>query len=114
MRRSPYVRTVGVDQVEPFRPARPSRLVLPAVLTAALCATLWFSSGAVALAVLMVGVVALPLASVKSVRAALSRRHVLARSSGRLLLDGEPLDAARVELRVVKHWLLRRPQRFML
>jgi hypothetical protein len=109
-----YVRPLGADQVELFRPARPSRLLAPLVLTVVCGAALWFATGAVALAVLSLGVVILPLAGVKAVRAAMSRRHVLVRSSSRLLLDGEPLDAARVELRVVKHWLLRRPQRYAL
>jgi hypothetical protein len=89
-------------------------LILPSVLTLVFGAALWFASGAIALAVLVVGAVVLPLLGVKSVRSAMARRHVLVRASSRLLLDGEPLDAARVELRVVKHWLLRRPQRFAL
>jgi hypothetical protein len=45
---------------------------------------------------------ALPAMAVRAVRVARSRERSLVRASGRLLLDGEPLELARVELRVLK------------
>jgi hypothetical protein len=114
MGRSAYVRSLGADQLELIRPARPSRLVFPLLLAATFATGLWFSAGSIALAMGVVAIVLLPLVTVKAVRAAVSKRHVLVRQPGRLLLDGEPLEAARVELRVLKHWLLRRPQRYAL
>jgi hypothetical protein len=45
-----------------------------------------------------------------SLRASLtSRHHLLTRSSGRLVLDGEPLEMARVELKLVVTPIFRRP-----
>ncbi|MBL8957125.1 MAG: hypothetical protein JNK82_40505 [Myxococcaceae bacterium] len=87
---------------------------MPVALTAAFVAGLLLTTGGVRLAVGGAAAVILPLLWVKSVRAAVSRRHVLVRSAGRLLLDGEPIEAARIELRVLRHWLLRRPQRYAL
>jgi hypothetical protein len=67
-----------------------------------------------ALAVLLVGAVLMPIVAVKAIRAAVTQRHILVRAPGRLLLDGEPIEAARIELRVIRHWLLRRPHRYAL
>ena len=114
MSRSAYVRSLGVDQLELLRPPRPSLLVLPVLIAAAFAAGLWFTSGNTSVVVLFFAAIVVPLTAVKAVRAAVSKRHVLVRSSGRLLLNGEPLEAARVELRVIKHWLLRRPHRYAL
>ncbi|MBK7859230.1 MAG: hypothetical protein IPJ65_11540 [Archangiaceae bacterium] len=108
------MKPLGPDQLELLRPARPSRLVFPLFLTAVFGAGLWFTGGSIALAVLVLGVCLLPLVTVKAVRASVSKRHVLVRSQARLLLDGEPIEAARIEVRVVKHWLLRRPHRYAL
>jgi hypothetical protein len=114
MARSPYVRTLGADQLELLRPARASRLLFPVLLTGAFAAGLWVTNGGLALGVLFIGVVLLPVVTVKAIRAAVTQRHVLVRAPGRLLLDGEPIEAARIELRVIKHWLLRRPHRYAL
>lgn len=88
--------------------------MLPVLLLGVFAAGLWFTTGNVAVSVLFLAGIVVPLTTVKAIRAAVSRRHVLVRSTGRLLLDGEPLEAARIELRVVKHWLLRRPQKYAL
>ncbi len=114
MGRGAYVRPLGADQLELVRPLRILRLSLPVLLTSAFVLGALLTAGGVRLALCGVAGVILPLVWVKSVRAAVSRRHVLVRSPGRLLLDGEPLEAARVELRVIRHWLLRRPQRYEL
>src|SRR4051812_10969344 len=112
MRRSAYVHALGTDQLELLRPRRPSRLILPFFLCATFCAAVVLidpiSGGGLAL--LTVGIIALPIAMVRGFRSARSRRHVLVRAPGRLLLDGEPLEVARIELRVVKHWVLRAPR----
>jgi hypothetical protein len=55
-----------------------------------------------ALGWVVVGLVLLPVASVKALRAMRRRVHTLVRATGRLLLDGEPIELARVELRVRK------------
>lgn len=47
-------------------------------------------------------------------RALSSSEHTLVRSTGRLLLDGDPLELARVELRVLQLPVLRRPQGYVL
>lgn len=54
------------------------------------------------LAWVAVGLVVLPLATLKAVRALKRTTYTLVRTTGRLLLDGEPLELARVELRVRK------------
>lgn len=112
--RSQYVRSLGPDQLELMRPARPGRLVFPALAVAAFCAGVTFTGGGLMIIIGLVGLVLMPLVGIKAVRSAVSRRHVLVRTPGRLLLDGEPIEAARVELRVLKHWLLRRPHRYAL
>ena len=114
MSRSAYVRTLGADQLELLRPSRPSRLILPVLIAAVFGAGIWFTNGNVSISVLFMAGIVVPLLTVKAVRAAVAKRHVLVRGPGRLLLDGEPLEAARVELRVIKHWLLRRPHRYAL
>jgi len=52
------------------------------------------------LAWVVVGLVVLPLCTLKALGALKRRNHTLVRTTGRLLLDGEPLELARVELRV--------------
>ena len=88
--------------------------MVPVFITAAFGAGIWFTSGNLAISVLFMAAIVVPLVTVKAIRAAVAKRHVLVRSPGRLLLDGEPLEAARIELRVIKHWLLRRPHRYAL
>jgi hypothetical protein len=75
----------------------------------------WPEAGtAPALACLVVGTAALvPLGVVLS-RALARRQHALVRTSGRLLLDGEPLELARVELRVTVTPLMRMPTGYAL
>jgi hypothetical protein len=47
-------------------------------------------------------------------RALTTREHLLVRSTGRLLLDGDPLEMARVELRVTQWPLINRPTGYAL
>src|SRR4051794_38476240 len=108
MRRSAYVHALGADQLELLRPPRPLRLVLPFLLICAWCTGLVFlPTSPATVALLCVGVVLLPLAMVPSFRSFRPCRNVLVRGPGRLLLDGEPLEVARIELRVLKHLLFR-------
>jgi hypothetical protein len=90
-------------------------LLLPVILAVAWCGLLfWVTATATQLALVCVGVVLLPLVLVRAFRTARARRNVLVRAPGRLLLDGEPLEVARVELRVLKHWLFRTPRGYAL
>jgi hypothetical protein len=115
MRRSAYVHALGADQLELLRPVRPSKLVLPSLFIVAWCAVLLFvNTTPASIALLCVGVVLLPIVMVRSFRQFRARRNVLVRAPGRLLLDGEPLEVARVELRVLKHWLFRTPRGYAL
>jgi hypothetical protein len=85
--------------------------VLPFVLTVAWCGVLvWVSATPTILVLASAGVMVLPLVLVRAFRSARARRNVLVRAPGRLLLDGEPLEVARVELRVLRHWLFRTPR----
>jgi hypothetical protein len=61
------------------------------------------------LAWVVVGLVVLPLCTLKALGALKRRSHTLVRATGRLLLDGEPLELARVELRVQKMPITRVP-----
>jgi hypothetical protein len=63
------------------------------------------SRGSVVL--LLLGAVLVPVAVVLALRALRPIRRTLARTPGRLMLDGEPLELARVELRV-RQWPLTR------
>jgi len=65
------------------------------------------------LALLLGGATLVPLGVVLA-RALRRRQHALVRSAGRLLLDGEPLELARVELRVTVTPVLRMPTGYAL
>jgi hypothetical protein len=115
MRRSAYVHALGADQLELLRPVRPAKLVLPFLLICAWSAVLFvMPSSPLTLTLLCVGVVLLPVVMVRAFRQFRARRNVLVRAPGRLLLDGEPLEVARIELRVLKHWLFRTPRGYAL
>jgi hypothetical protein len=62
------------------------------------------------LALWVSGLFLIPWTGLRLWRAARQQRHVLVRGSGRLLLDGQPLDVARIETRLVRHPLLRIPR----
>jgi hypothetical protein len=111
-----YVRSLGADQLELSRPARPAQLVFPLLMTGFFATAAWAVGPmtGTGLALLSVAGVLMPLLTVRAFRRFRPRRHVLVRSSSRLLLDGEPLEVARIELRVLKHWLLRRPRGYCL
>lgn len=63
---------------------------------------------------LLLSFAALPLLAVRLVRLGRTSERTLVRTSGRLLLDGEPLEMARVELRVVKMPVTRVPTGYAL
>jgi hypothetical protein len=65
------------------------------------------------LAVVLGSLVCVAIAVILS-RALARAEHTLVRSTGRLLLDGDPLELARVELRVLQLPVLRRPQGYVL
>lgn len=63
---------------------------------------------------IVVGLVALPTAVLAALRALRTRTRSLVRTTGRLLLDGEPIELARVELRVSKFPVTRVPTGYVL
>lgn len=84
---------------------------------AALWAGLWalLGPGTVAgVLLLTVGVIGVPAAAVGAKRALATQRHVVARGPGRLVLDGDPIELARIELRMVAWPLTQRPRRYAL
>jgi hypothetical protein len=66
------------------------------------------------LAWVVVGVVLLPVATLRALAALRRGQHTLVRAAGRLSLDGEPLELARVELRVLKRPITRVPTGYQL
>jgi hypothetical protein len=66
------------------------------------------------LVLLLVGAVLLPLLTLGWLRAMRRRRRTLVRATGRLLLDGEPVELARVELRVREWPIIKRPAGYRL
>ena len=64
--------------------------------------------------VLIVDMVIFPLIAVALMRFAKTQERTLVRANSRLLLDGEPLEMARVELRVIKMPITRVPTGYML
>lgn len=78
------------------------RAALALVLVAA-WAGLWLAGadGLSTWALWALGLVTVPLLGVVLIRALRAQRRTLVRSSGRLLLDQEPLELARVELRML-------------
>lgn len=88
-----------------------SRLVLWAVTLVALCGMLALvdlSSGA-GLFTLFLDLAIFPVIAVALLRLARTHERNLVRANNRLLLDGEPLEMARVELRVLKMPITRVP-----
>lgn len=81
----------------------------------------WFASGMLAptgasfAALWIAGLVLLiPGSAVVAARALRARRVTLARTPGRLMLDGEPVELARVELRLLEWPLVKRPRAYEL
>lgn len=64
--------------------------------------------------VALAGLAALPWTAVLAVRGLRRRTSTLVRSSGKLLLDGEPLELARVETRVKAWPVLKTPRAYSL
>ena len=56
------------------------------------------------------GLFVVPWLSLRVWRGMRRQRRVLVRGAGRLLLDGQPLDVARIETRLVRHALWRTPR----
>lgn len=93
-----------------------SRLVLGAstvLVLSVLTALLDLSTGQGLLA-LFIDAVVFPLVGVGLVRWARTQERTLVRANSRLLLDGEPLELARVELRVLKMPITRVPTGYAL
>jgi hypothetical protein len=62
------------------------------------------------LALWIAGAFLVPWCSLRLWRGAKQRRNVLVRGQGRLLLDGQPLDVARIETRLVRYPIFRLPR----
>lgn len=111
-----WVSRVAVDVLEIRR-----RSSLLPVWSAVLLLTCWVAllawrgaSSRDGLALLAAGLVVVPWVAVRLARGLRPERRVLVRSAGKLLLDGQPLDVARIELRVARHPILRVPSGYAL
>ena len=62
------------------------------------------------IALWLTGLFLVPWLGVRLFRGLKRERHVLVRGAGRLVLDGQPLDVARIETRLVRHPLFRLPR----
>lgn len=93
-----------------------SRLVVWLGALAALCTGLLLLDlgSAGGLFVVFLAALIVPPAGVAVFRAARAQERTLVRSNNRLLLDGEPLEMARVELRVLKMPITRVPTGYAL
>lgn len=93
-----------------------SRLVLWGLTLFALVGMLAFVdiSSAGGAFVLIADMVLFPLIAVGLIRLARRQERTLVRANSRLLLDGEPLEMARVELRVIKMPITRVPTGYLL
>ena len=63
---------------------------------------------------LVAGAAAMVVIATTLARALRAREHTLARSSGRLLLDTEPIELARVELKITATLILHKPTGYVL
>ena len=63
----------------------------------------------IGLIVLGIGMAVVPLAGIRAFRHLRRRSRTLVRTPGRLFLDGEPLEMARVELRVISRFVSKVP-----
>lgn len=110
------VHWLGADQLRIRRRRRPFALGLPIGLLVLFAGAVWWAGPitGTGLALLTVGGVLVPLTGLRALRAFRPQNHVLVRGGGRLLLNGEGLDIARLELRVLKHPLWRRPSGYAL
>lgn len=93
-----------------------ARLALWGAVTALVVGALgWLDHGTpLGFTVLLLSFAALPVLGVTLWRLSRRSERTLVRTSGRLLLDGEPLEMARVELRVVKMPITRVPTGYAL
>jgi hypothetical protein len=89
-------------------------LALSVVLAWVLGGALGWPTGGAALLWLAAGALLDPVAAVIASRALRTRRYTLARAPGRLMFDGEPLDLARVELRLLEWPWVKRPRAYEL
>lgn len=84
------------------------------LLALAVCTALLELSSGQGLFALFVDAVTFPLVGVGLLRWARKQERTLVRANARLLLDGEPLELARVELRVLKMPITRVPTGYAL
>ncbi len=80
-------------------------------------AGLWglFGPGTVAgLLLLVVGVLGVPAVVVAAKRALTVKQYTVARAPGRLMVEGDPVELARIELRMIAWPLTQRPRRYAL
>jgi hypothetical protein len=110
-----HLRTQG-DQLLVTLPRAWGRVALCAFATGIWSALWWaFGPGSPGgLVLLAVGVIALPALAVTAARSVRSAHRRVVRVPGRLLLDGDPLDLARVELRVLRRRFTGRPTGYRL
>lgn len=93
-----------------------SRMLISAVVFALITTALFFidRDHPIWLGAWFIDLALLPAVGVLFFRAARPSERTLVRSSGRLLLDGEPIEMARLELRVLKMPITRMPTGYAL
>jgi hypothetical protein len=108
------IQRISADALDIRRGPRPLGLLgAAAALTVWLALLLWRGpESRDGLALWVTGVFLVPWVALRVWRGSRRERHVLTRGGGRLVLDGQPLDVARIETRLVRHWLLRLPRGF--
>jgi hypothetical protein len=105
------IQRISADALDIRRGPRAAGLLgAAAMLSAWLGLLLWRGADSRdGLALWVAGLFVVPWVALRVWRAGKRDRHVLVRGQGRLVLDGQPLDVARIETRLVRHPLLRLP-----
>lgn len=74
----------------------------------------WLSGDGARMAWVALGMAVLPFTVIRGLRTLRRQDYTLVRAQGRLLLDGEPLEMARIELRVERRPITRVPRGYSL
>lgn len=106
------IQRISADALDIRRGPRAVTLLGAAAVLAVWVVLLWWRGpeSRDGLALWVTGLFVVPWVCLRLWRGMRRRRHVLVRGAGRLLLDGQPLDVARIETRLVKHPLWRTPR----
>lgn len=106
------IQRISADALDIRRgPRALSLLGAAAVLAAWVALMLWRGSDSRdGIALWVSGLLVVPWVALRVWRGSRRERHVLVRGNGKLMLDNQPLDVARIETRLVLYPLLKRPR----